>query len=257
MNKINLIDSHAHLMDEMYEKDVENVIQNAINNGIEKIINIGYSKETSIKAVELAEKYEFIYAVVGMHPDECNKKVDISFIKELAKNKKVVAIGEIGLDYHYEGYNKEMQKKYFIEQINLANELNLPVSIHSRDADMDMLEILKQNKIKNNFVMHCFSSSVEILKEVLKLGAYISIAGPVTFKNARSLIDVVKLVPQDKLMIETDCPYLSPEPNRGKRNEPANVKYTAEKIANLRGITVEELAKITTRNTKQFYQIGT
>ena len=248
-----LIDSHAHLMDEQYNGEVEKIIQNALQNDVETIINIGYSKETSEKAVELAEKYEFIYAVVGMHPDECNDEVNISFVKELAKNKKVVAIGEIGLDYHYEGYNKETQKKYFIEQINLANELNLPVVIHSRDADMDMLEILKNNKINNNFVMHCFSSSVEILKEVLKLGAYISIAGPVTFRNARSLIEVTKLVPEDKLMIETDCPYLCPEPHRGKRNEPAMVKYTAEKIAELRGVTLEELAKKTNENTKNFY----
>lgn len=250
-----LIDSHAHLMDEQYNGEVEKIIQNALKNDVETIINIGYNKATSEKAVELAEKYEFIYAVVGMHPDECNDEVNISFVKELAKNKKVVAIGEIGLDYHYEGYNKETQKKYFIEQINLANELNLPVVIHSRDADMDMLEILKNNKINNNFVMHCFSSSVEILKEVLKLGAYISIAGPVTFKNARSLTEVAKLVPEDKLMIETDCPYLCPEPYRGRRNEPAMVKYTAEKIAELREISVEELAKITSENTKRFYGI--
>ena len=250
-----LIDSHAHLMDEQYNGEVENVIQNALNNEVNTIINIGYSKETSEQAIELANKYDFIYAVVGMHPDECNEEVDISFVKELARKPKVVAIGEIGLDYHYEGHNKEMQKKYFIEQIKLANELNLPVVIHSRDADMDMLEILKTNKIKNNFVMHCFSSSVEVLKEVLKLGAYISIAGPVTFKNARSLIEVAKLVPEEKLMIETDCPYLCPEPNRGKRNEPANVKYTAEKIAELRGISLEELAKMTSDNISRFYRI--
>lgn len=250
-----LIDSHAHLMDEQYNGEVENIIQNAINNGVSTIINIGYRKETSEQAIELANKYDFIYAVVGMHPDECNNPVDVSFIKDFAENKKVVAIGEIGLDYHYDGYNKEMQKKYFIEQINLANELNLPVVIHSRDADMDMLEILKTNKIKNNFVMHCFSSSVEILKEVLKLGAYVSIAGPVTFKNARSLTEVAKLVPEDKLLIETDCPYLCPEPNRGKRNEPAMVKYTAEKIAELRSISLEELAKTTSENARKFYGI--
>lgn len=169
MSKIELIDSHAHLMDEKYENDLEKVIQNALEAGIEKIINIGYSKETSINAVKLAKKYEYIYAVVGMHPDECNEEIDISFIEELTKIEKVVAIGEIGLDYHYEGYNKELQKKYFVEQIKLANKLKLPIVIHSRDADMDMLEILKNNKIENNFVMHCFSSSVEVLKEVLKL----------------------------------------------------------------------------------------
>lgn len=251
-----IIDSHAHLMDEQYNNDLEIVIKNAKNNGIEKIVNIGYSKQTSIQAVELANRYDFIYAVIGMHPDECNKEIDISFIKELSKNKKVVAIGEIGLDYHYEGHNKEMQKKHFIDQINLANELNMPVVIHSRDADMDMLEILKTNKIKNNFVMHCFSSSVEVLKEVLKLGAYISIAGPVTFKNARSLIEVAKLVPEDKLMVETDCPYLCPEPYRGKRNEPSMVKYTTEKIAELREVKIEELAKVVVENTKRFYGIN-
>ncbi len=166
---MDLIDSHAHLMDEMYDGEVEEIIQRAKDNDVKTIVNIGYSKETSIKAIELAEKYEFINAAVGMHPDECNSEVDVSFIKEMAKHKKVVAIGEVGLDYHYDGYNKETQKRYFIEQINIANELVLPVIIHSRDADMDMLEILKQNKIENNFVMHCFSSSKEILKEVLKL----------------------------------------------------------------------------------------
>ena len=167
----------------------------------------------------------------------------------------MVAIGEVGLDYHYDTTNKEMQKKYFIQQINLANELSLPVAIHSRDADMDMLEILKKNKIQSGFVMHCFSSSVEVAKEILKLGGYISLAGPVTFKNARGLLDVAKMVPDDKILIETDCPYLAPEPYRGTRNDSSLVIYTAQKVADLREISLEAFSRMTVANTKRFYQI--
>ncbi len=255
MNQIELVDSHTHLMDEQFEGEVEAIISRARENGVTTLINMGYSKETSLQAIEIAEKFDGVYAAIGMHPDECNTETDISFLKELSQNKKVVAIGEVGLDYHYEETNKEMQQKYFTLQIKLANELNLPVCIHSRDCDMDMLAVLKQNNIENGFVMHCFSSSVEVLKEMLKLDAYISLAGPVTFKNAKGLLDVAKEIPIDKLLVETDAPYLSPEPNRGKRNEPANVLYTAQKIAELRGISLEELAKITTSNAKRFYRI--
>lgn len=191
-----------------------------------------------------------------MHPDECNfENVDISFIKKYAENKKVVAIGEIGLDYHYPETSKETQKKFFIKQIQLANELSLPVVIHSRDADMDMLEILKQNKINKNFVMHCFSSSVEVAKEIIKLDGYISFSGTVTFKNAKKLVEAVKIVPEERLLVETDCPYLTPEPNRGKRNEPQNVWDTLRKISEIRNINVEKLAYITNKNTKTFYNI--
>lgn len=250
-----LIDSHAHLMDEMYKEDLQDVINRCQENGIETVVNIGYSKETSKQAIELAHKFDWMYAVIGLHPDECNVKTDIEFLKDLAKDSKVVAIGEIGLDYHYDETNKENQAKYFIEQIKLANELNLPVVIHSRDADMDMLKILKENKIQTKFVMHCFSSSVEVVKEILKLGGYISLAGTVTFKNARNLLEVAKIVPEDKLLVETDCPYLTPEPNRGKRNEPSNVLYTAKKIAEIRGESFEKIAETTTKNAKEFYGI--
>ncbi len=250
-----LIDSHAHLMDEMYDEDIEEVIKRCVENNICNVINIGYSKETSYKAVELAKQYEFMYAVIGLHPDECNNEADLSFIKELSQYKKVVAIGEIGLDYHYETTNKENQKKYFVEQINIANELNMPVVIHSRDADMDMLKILKENKIKNKFVMHCFSSSMEIAKEIIKLNGYISLAGTVTFKNAKNLVEVAKFVPEDKLLIETDSPYLTPEPNRGKRNEPKNIIDTAKKIAEIREISIEKLSELTIRNTKTLFNL--
>lgn len=252
---MNLIDAHAHLMDEKFSGEVEKIIENALNAGVAKIINIGYNKETSKEAIKLAEKYDFIYATIGLHPEELETEQDLTFIKEMAKNKKVVAIGEIGLDYHYEGFNKNLQKDIFIKQIKLANELKLPVVIHSRDADMDMLEILKNNKIENKFVMHCFSSSTEVLKELIKLDAYISLAGPVTFKNAHSLIDVAKQIPIDRIMVETDCPYMAPEPYRGKRNEPALVVNTAKKISEIREIDFEKFTEITQKNTERFYNI--
>ena len=251
-----IMDSHAHLMDEMYNEDLKEVIERCKENNLKNVINIGYNENTSKKAIDLANEYDWMYATIGMHPDECNiEKPDFTFIKNLAKNPKVVAIGEIGLDYHYESTNKENQRKAFVKQIQLANELKLPVVIHSRDADMDMLKILKENKIENNFVMHCFSSSIEIAKEVIKMGAYISLAGTVTFKNAKNLLEVAKIIPEDRLLVETDCPYLTPEPNRGKRNEPVNVWYTAKKIAELREISLEKLCKITNNNTQKFYNI--
>ena len=250
-----LFDSHAHLNDEAFDNGREEVVKKCFESGVKYIAEIGYSEATSRVAVKFANQYDNIYAVIGAHPDECNNDVDLSFITELAQDKKVVAIGEVGLDYHYDTTNKEMQKKYFIQQINLANELSLPVAIHSRDADMDMLEILKKNKIQSGFVMHCFSSSVEVAKEILKLGGYISLAGPVTFKNARGLLDVAKMVPDDKILIETDCPYLAPEPYRGTRNDSSLVIYTVQKVADLREISLEAFSRMTVANTKRFYQI--
>lgn len=252
---LKLFDSHAHLCDEAFDSDREEVIKNIFNSDVLNFVEIGYSESTSRDAVMLASQYENVYAVVGAHPDECNDSIDLSFVRKLAKADKVVAIGEIGLDYHYDTHNKLNQQKYFIEQIKIANELKLPVSIHSRDADMDMLNILKNNKIDNGFVMHCFSSSVEIAKEIIKLNGYISIAGTVTFKNAKTLLDVAKIVPEGKLLIETDSPYLTPEPYRGKRNNPAYIINTAIKIAELRQTTVEHIAELTYKNTKTFYKI--
>lgn len=250
-----LFDSHAHLCDEAFSNDREDVVQKCFEAGIKYITEIGYSYDTSKKAVELAKRYETIFAVVGAHPDECNTDIDLSYIKRLAIDEKVVAIGEIGLDYHYDNTNKEKQKKYFIEQIKIANELNLPVVIHSRDADMDMLEILKHNKINAGFIMHCFSSSVEIAKEIIKLDGYISISGTVTFKNAKNVVEVVKIVPKDRLLIETDCPYLAPVPYRGERNDSSYVIKTAEKIAEIRNETIEEIAETTKKNAMRIYNI--
>ena len=256
-----LFDSHCHLYDDKYEGNSDEIVINAQENDVQYMVNIGTDYETSKLVIKQANKYENVYAAIGIYPEFCNSyEIDLSFIEELIKsnennNKKIVAIGEIGLDYHGEEVNKENQKKHFIEQINLANKLDLPVCIHSRDADMDMLDVLKNHKINNGFVMHCFSSSLEIAKEIIKLGGYISIAGPVTFKNAKGLIDVAKYVPLDKLLVETDAPYLSPEPLRGRRNEPANVKYTAQKIADIKEISLELLAEATTKNAKGFYKI--
>ena len=247
-------DSHTHLMDEQFDGIRDEIVENAKKNQVMYMTTIGYNEATSKEAVKDAEKYEGVYATVGLHPENVEEYDNFDYIYELVKNPKVVAVGEIGLDYHWGG-DKERQKELFIKQIEIANELEKPVVIHSRDADMDMLEILKNHKIENGFVMHCFSSSTEILKEVLKLGAYVSIAGPVTFKNARSLVEVAKLVPDDKLLIETDAPYLTPEPFRGKRNESAYVVHTAQKIADLREISLEKLAEITTENAKKFYRI--
>lgn len=267
-----LFDSHCHLYDDKYEGNSDEIIKNAHENDVMYMANIGTDEETSRLVVGQARKYDGVYAVIGLYPEFCNDdKVDFNFISKLlelekksgllrdvpeSEKGKIVAIGEIGLDYHGEGVNRENQKKHFIEQIKLANELNLPICIHSRDADMDMLDILKKHKINKGFVMHCFSSSLEIAKEIIKLGGYISIAGPVTFKNAKGLIDVAKFVPLDKLLVETDAPYLCPEPLRGHRNEPANVRLTAQKIADIREMSLEILANATSNNALRFYGIS-
>jgi len=252
-----LFDSHAHLMDKKFEGEVEQIIINADKNEVKYITNIGYDYISSKEAVAQAEKNSNMYATVGLYPEYCNEDaVDLNFLYEFGKNEKVVAIGEIGLDYHRDAVNRENQIKHFISQIKIANELKLPVAIHSRNADMDMLEVLKNNKIESGFVMHCFSSSVEIAKEILKLGGYISLSGTVTFKNAKNLVEVAKLVPLDRILIETDSPYLSPEPNRGRRNEPANVRFVAQKIADIKEISINKFAEIVLDNTMRFYRIG-
>jgi len=254
-----LFDSHFHLYDDKYGNEQDEIIKNAYDNDVKYMTNIGLDEETSKIVIEQANKYEGLYAAIGMYPEYCNDdEIDLSFIEKLYDENKnvVVALGEIGLDYHGEGVNRENQKKHFIEQIEIANKLDLPICIHNREADMDMLEILKNHRVNKGFVMHCFSSSIEIAKEIIKLGGNISMAGPVTFKNARSLIDIAKFVPLDKLLIETDAPYLCPEPLRGRRNEPANVKYTAQKIADLKEMSLEKFAEITTENALKFYNIA-
>ena len=253
-----LIDSHAHLDDRRFNDDRDMLIKNFKNNNIELVINIGADLMTSVASVELADKYDTIYAAVGVHPHsakEVNTLV-MENIRELTKNKKVVAIGEIGLDFHYDNSPRDVQRKWFIEQLKLAKELDLPVVIHTREASQETYDILKNNQDGTvRGVMHSFSGSAEMANLYVDMGFYISIGGPVTFKNARVVREVAEAVPLDKLLIETDCPYLTPEPYRGKRNEPVYMKYTAEKIAEVRGISYDEVVKATNRNAKKLFNI--
>ena len=254
-------DNHAHLDDEKFDKDRDEIIEEIHKSGIDKFVSAGYSLESSKKSIELSKKYDFIYSTCGISPNDIPQTEEevwkeLEKIKKIAKeNKKVVAIGEIGLDYHWNTENKELQKKAFIEQIKIANELNLPIQIHTREAVMDTLEILKQNNVNKKGIFHCCPLNRELVKEGLKLGFYISFAGPVTFKNSKNANEIIKMVSCDKMLIETDSPYLSPEPKRGKRNDPRNVKYIAEKIAEVKNITIEEVANITYQNAINIYKI--
>lgn len=254
-----LIDSHAHLDDERFDKDRDRLIKGLKELGIDLVINPGADLNSSIKAVSLTEKYNNIYAAVGVHPHSA-KEMDgstIEILKSFTNREKVVAIGEIGLDYYYDNSPRDIQQERFIEQLNLAKEVDLPVIIHTREATKDTFDILKEAQDGTlEGVMHCYSGSVEMAMEYIKLGFYISLAGPVTFKNARVSKEVAKAVPLGKLMIETDSPYLTPEPYRGKRNEPFYVRYVAGTIAELRGITFEELAKKTSENAKKLFRIN-
>lgn len=257
-----LFDSHSHLNDEKFNDDREIVIKQIYKSGVTNFITAGYSVESSKKAINIANEYDFIYATAGISPNdiphteqELWKQIDE--IRNLVdKNRKIVAIGEIGLDYYWNVENKEIQKKAFVEQIKLANEMNLPIVIHTRDAIMDTIEILKENEVTNKGVFHCCPQNRELIKEALKLGFYISFAGPITFKNSKNADEIINLVPNDRILIETDSPYLAPEPVRGTRNTPVNVKFIAEKIADSKRMTVEELEKITFENAKAIFKIN-
>lgn len=252
-----LFDTHAHYNDEKFEKDREEIIKQTYKQGITKFICAGYNLESSRKAIDMASKHEFIYSICGISPNDLEdyEEQNIQEIKELAKNKKNVAIGEIGLDYYWNKENKEQQKQAFIKQINLANDLGLPIVIHSRDAVQDTIDVLKQNPVNKKGIFHCTQLNKYLVEEGLKLGFYISFAGPITFKNSKNAEEIVSLVPMEKILIETDSPYLSPEPLRGTRNDCRNVKYIAEKIAAIKGLSVEEIAKITYQNAKKIFQI--
>ena len=253
-------DSHSHYNDEAYNEDREEILKAIYKEGITKTVTIGYNIEKSKSAIEIAENNEFVYATVGIHPSDIEKSKEkilkqINEIKKLALNKKVVAIGEIGLDYYWVKDNKELQKFAFKKQIELANELELPIVIHSRDAIMDTIEILKSGyKPKNSGILHCCVLNKELIQTGLDEGLYISFAGPITFKNTKNT-ELIKNIPNNRLLIETDCPYLSPEPNRGKRNDSRNIKFTAQKIAEIRGVTLEEIAEMTYGNAINVFKI--
>lgn len=251
-----LFDTHAHLNDERFDEDRESLISSFKENGISYACEIGFDLESSRKALELSEKYDFIYAVVGVHPHDSSKLTDdgISELENLLSHKKAVALGEIGLDYYYDNSERDVQKHWFTAQTELAKSLNCPISVHTRDAMEDTLNILKAHG-GGDGIIHCYSGSVESAKILLNMGYYISFAGPVTFKNASTALDVIRYVPKDRMLIETDSPYLAPVPYRGKRNCPLYVAEVAKKIAEIKGMEFEEVAEITTANAKKVYRI--
>ena len=259
-----LFDTHSHYNDEKFDKDREQIIKETYEAGITKFVCAGYNIESSQKAIELSQKYEFIYSICGISPNDIPQSdqelwKDIEKITKIIKENKtnkLVAIGEIGLDYYWNKENKELQTEAFIKQIDLANELNLPIVIHSRDASVDTINVIKEHTVKKAGIFHCCQFNQEMIKQALELGYYISFAGPVTFKNSKNASDIVKLVPLDRILIETDSPYMSPEPNRGKRNDSKNVKFIAQKIANFKEMPIDEIAKITYENALRIFTIG-
>lgn len=252
-----IFDSHAHYDDESFNEDRDLVINELKESGVIGVLNCGASIEGTRASVELADKYDFFYAAVGIHPEHAdmfNKDI-LQEIKELANNKKVRAIGEIGLDYYYEeNPPREIQKSTFRAQMELARELKLPVIIHDRDAHEDTLNILREYpEVKG--VLHCFGGSVEFATECLKLGYYLGFTGVVTFKNAKKIIEVAHEVPLDRMLVETDCPYMAPTPYRGKRNKSDYIKFIIQKLAEIKRTTDEEIAEITANNVKRMLGI--
>lgn len=256
------IDTHTHLDDPRFELDREAVLSRAQEAGVERLVTIGCDLTTSQAAVALAERYPFVYAAVGVHPHEAKQIGDdwYSQFRRLARHPKVVAYGEIGLDYHYNHSPPHLQRARFREQIGLARELGLPLVIHTREAQEDTLTILKEEKASEvGGVFHCFTGEARLAKAALDLGFFLSFAGVITFQNAAALRDLVKTVPMDRILIETDCPYLTPVPHRGKRNEPAYVRLVAEKLAELKSVgepmRVEEIGRITLDNARRLFKI--
>jgi len=255
--KPTIFDSHAHYDSEQFNEDREELLLSMEENGVGTIVNSGASWDSVTEVVELAHKYPFIYAAVGMHPDEVGDLNDerFEYLKSQCQKEKVVAVGEIGLDYYWDNESHDVQKKWFIKQLELARELDLPVIIHSRDAAADTLEIMKEYGQGLRGVIHCFSYSVELAREYVKMGFHIGIGGVVTFKNGRKLKEIAEEIPLDRILLETDCPYLAPVPFRGKRNCSAYISYVAQEIANLKGISYEEVVAQTEQNGKRLFRI--
>ena len=251
-----MIDTHSHI-NCIEEFTIDEIITNAKNNGVEKIIlPAAYPSDIDI-VFDIINKYENVYGLLGVHPSEVKDWDDslIDKIKKYAENKKIVGIGEIGLDYYWDNEPREVQKKWFIRQLELARELDLPVLIHSREAAADTMEIMKEHAKGLSGVIHCYSYSKEMAQEYIKMGFYIGVGGVVTFKNAKKLKEVVENIPLTSIVLETDCPYMAPEPNRGKRNNSAYIRYVAEKIAELKGITYEEVVEQTEKNARDMYRL--
>lgn len=253
-----LIDTHTHLDAKQFDEDREETIARAVEQGITRMINVGFNRETIPTTMKLAENYDFIYAAIGWHPQDAitMQEADMDWIAELSRHEKVVAIGEIGLDYYWDTSPKDVQHAVFRKQIGLARELGMPIVIHNRDAHEDTVRILREEKAHEvGGVMHSFSGSWETAKLCLNMGFHLSFGGPITFKNAKQPKEVLKQTPIDRLLLETDAPYLTPHPHRGKRNESANVQLVAEAAAELKGLSYQEIAEITTRNAMELFSI--
>ena len=259
-------DSHSHYNDEKFNEDLEEIIKKTYDEGITKFVCAGYNLESSKKSLDISKNYDFIYSICGISPNDVPEKqeeieIQLKELEELIikniESKKLVAIGEIGLDYYWNKENKEIQKEMFVKQIELANKYNLPIVIHTREAVDDTLDILKNIcNAKEKGVFHCCPLNRELVKQGLNLGFYISFAGPITFKNSKNAEEIVGMVPLDKILIETDSPYLAPEPVRGTRNNSTNVKYVAGKIAEIKGVELEKIALETYNNAKKIFKIN-
>jgi len=257
-----LFDSHAHYDDDKFNIDRDEIIPEIYNSGITKFVSCGYSLEGSVNALKIAKKYDYIYCTLGISPNDLSTKwkedieeIDKILERELKENdSKIVAVGEIGLDYHYDT-NKEWQKEAFVIQIKIANKYNLPIVIHTRDAYVDTIKILRANPVNKKGIFHCCPFNRELIKDALDLGFYISIAGPVTFKNSKNAEEIVNMIPLDKMLIETDSPYLAPEPVRGTRNDSRNVRHIAEKVAGFKGLPIDKIAEETYENAERIFEI--
>ncbi len=251
----NIFDTHAHYDDEKFDEDRESLLESMPSKGVVNIINCGCDLQSSLRSMEYTERYDYFYCAVGIHPSNITDASygELDKIKELYRRDKCVAVGEIGLEYHYDFVPKDLQLDFFEKQLRLANELELPVIVHDREAHEDTMNLLKKYKPKG--VVHCFSGSVEMAKEVLKLGMYIGLGGAVTFKNARKPLEVAEYLPSDKLLLETDCPYMSPVPFRGQRNSSDLIAFSAEKIAEVRNTDTQQLINIAAENAHRLFKI--
>lgn len=253
-----IFDTHAHYNNEAFDADRDELLSGLDAHGIGTIVNVGASIQSTRETLELTKRYPFLYGAAGVHPNETGELDEhwMEWLGQAAREEKILAVGEIGLDYHWDEPAPEVQKYWFVRQLALAREVKLPVIIHSRDAAKDTLDIIKSEQAKEmGGVIHCFSYGADLAREYLKMGFYLGIGGVVTFGNAKKLKEVVKYAPLDQLVLETDCPYLSPEPNRGKRNSSLNLPYVAEHIAQLKGISTEEVISVTSRNAQRLYHL--
>ena len=252
-----IFESHAHYDSRKFDEDREELLNSMQEHGVGIIVNVGATWKSVATGLELANQYPFVYVALGLHPDEVGDLNEERFtiLKAECQKEKVVAVGEIGLDYYWDNESHDIQKKWFIRQLELARELDLPVIIHSRDAAEDTLKIMKEHAQGLRGVIHCFSYSKEMAEEYVKMGFHIGVGGVVTFKNGRKLKEVVEAIPLERILLETDCPYLAPEPHRGKRNSSLYIPYIAEEIANLKGITYEEVVAQTEQNARALFRV--